>query len=109
MNDPFALLGVDETADDETVRTAYLQQVRACPPDRHPERFQAIRTAYEAIADGRDRMAARLFHAPRPDLSALLSASLQAGPSRPPPLQQLQTLLSETARACRWPVGQGGN
>ena len=107
MNDPFALLGVDEAADDETVRTAYLQQVRACPPDRDPERFQAIRSAYEGIADARDRLAVRLFHAPDPDLPTLLAPSLQGGPPVPPTMQTLQALFSASVQAFRWPTGQG--
>ena len=37
--DPFAVLGIEETADDEAVRAAYVQALRASPPDRDPERL----------------------------------------------------------------------
>ena len=70
---PFALLGVDETGDDEAVRAAYLAAVRRCPPDRDPEAFQRIRDAYEAIRDGERRLDFRLFG--------------------PPPLERLEELL----------------
>jgi hypothetical protein len=60
--DPFAELGVDENADDETIKRCYLALVRVCPPDREPERFQALRKAYEAISGRRERMAQKLLH-----------------------------------------------
>ena len=34
MTDPYRLLGVPETADDEAIRAAYLAAIRACPPER---------------------------------------------------------------------------
>ncbi len=44
---PFAVLGIEETADDEQVRAAYLAAVRRSPPDRDPEGFRRVREAYE--------------------------------------------------------------
>ena len=70
---PFAILGLDETADDEAVRAAYLAAVRRSPPDRDPDAFQRIRDAYEAIRDRERRLAFRLFG--------------------PPPLERLEDLL----------------
>ena len=61
---PFAILGVDETADDAAVRAAYLAAVRRSPPDRDPEGFQRVRDAYEAIRDAERRLAFRLFGPP---------------------------------------------
>lgn len=106
MKDPFALLGVDEEADDDVVRTAYLRQVRTCPPDRDPERFQEIHQAYESIENIRSRLSVRLFHAPRPDLLALMAPVLQDGSSIPPDAQSIRALLSESVRAFRWPLVQ---
>lgn len=60
--DPFAALGVAEEADDAAIRQRYLALVRAYPPDRAPERFQAYRQAFEAIRDARARAATRLLH-----------------------------------------------
>ena len=62
--DPFAVLGLDDTADDETIRTAYLQALRASPPDRDPEGFRRIRDAYEQLRDSERRLASRLFGPP---------------------------------------------
>lgn len=61
---PFTVLGVEETADDEAVRAAYLAAVRKSPPDRDPEGFRRIREAYEALRDNEHRMALRLFGPP---------------------------------------------
>ena len=62
--DPFAVLGIEETADDEAVRAAYVQALRASPPDRDPEGFRRIREAYEALRDTESRLALRLFGPP---------------------------------------------
>ena len=104
MKDPFIVLNIDEEADDEAVRTAYLQQVRACPPERDPERFQAIRQAYETIADRRARMGVRLFFVPEPDLPALLAPLLGGGSPIPPSEQNIRALLSASLRSVQWPL-----
>jgi curved DNA-binding protein CbpA len=72
---PFAVLDLEETADDEAVRAAYLRGVRKSPPDRDPEGFRRVRNAYEAIRDKERRLALRLFG--------------------PPPLERLEELLDE--------------
>ena len=66
MKNPFILLGVPETADDEAIKKAYLQQVRQHPPEREPEQFQAIRLAFEAIKTRQDRLRYRLVPAGDP-------------------------------------------
>lgn len=72
---PFAVLGIDETADDEVVRAAYIVGIRRCPPDRDPEGFRRIREAYEAVRDAERRLALRLFGPPPLDrLEAVLEA-----------------------------------
>ncbi len=73
--DPFAVLGLEETAAAEAVRTAYMQALRASPPDRDPEGFRRIREAYEALRDTESRLALRLFGLPPlADLGELLDA-----------------------------------
>jgi curved DNA-binding protein CbpA len=62
--DPFAVLGLEETADDEAVRAAYVQALRTSPPDRDPEGLRRIRAAYEALRDTESRLALRLFGPP---------------------------------------------
>lgn len=72
---PFAILGLDDTANDEAVRAAYLAAVRRSPPDRDPEGFRRIRAAYEALRDAESRLALRLFGpAPLEHLEDLLDA-----------------------------------
>lgn len=70
-DDPFAELGVDENADDEAIKRRYLALVRAYPPDREAERFQAFRRAYEAISGQRQRMERKLLHGSGAALSRL--------------------------------------
>jgi DnaJ-class molecular chaperone len=70
--DPFAVLGLDETATDDAIREAYIAAIRASPPDRDPQGFRRIREAYEHLRDPERRVALRLFGpAPLPDLMAL--------------------------------------
>jgi len=61
MNDPFFVLGVSESADDDEVKRRYLALVRAFPPERDPERFQAIRAAFEVLRTARGRLEQRLL------------------------------------------------
>ena len=72
MTDPYRLLGVPESADDETIRAAYLAAIRACPPERDRQRFEQVRAAYEAIASPRQRLAHTLFDTTAPTLHELL-------------------------------------
>jgi len=77
-DDPFAELGVDENADDEAIKRRYLALVRAYPPDRDPERFQAQRMAYDAISGRRERMARKLLQTNGAALARLKSHCLAA-------------------------------
>jgi len=82
MTDPYRQLGVPETADDDTIRAAYLAAIRACPPERDRQRFEQVRAAYEAIASEPRRQAHALFDTSLPtahDLLESLSAGWQAG------------------------------
>ncbi|MBI3326336.1 MAG: J domain-containing protein [Nitrospinae bacterium] len=83
---PFTVLGLEETADDEAVRTAYLAALRKSPPDRDPEGFRRIREAYETLRDNERRLALRLFG--------------------PPPLTNLEELLDAFPTQRRY-VGPG--
>ena len=64
MLNPFTILNIEENADDEAVRAAYVRAIRQSPPDRDPEGFCRIRDAYEAIRDTEKRLAFRLFGPP---------------------------------------------
>jgi curved DNA-binding protein CbpA len=83
---PFEVLGIDPTADDEAVRAAYLAAVRRSPPDRDPEGFRRVREAYDAVRDEERRLALLLF-----------------GPA---PLEHLESLVDEVPDERRF-VGPG--
>jgi len=59
--DPFLVLDLPEDADDAAIRGAYLDLVRRHPPESHPQQFQAIADAYQAIKDPVDRARRLLF------------------------------------------------
>jgi curved DNA-binding protein CbpA len=61
MNDPYQILGISADADDETIRRRYLELVRQFTPEHSPERFAAIRAAYESTRDLNTRVRYRLF------------------------------------------------
>jgi DnaJ-class molecular chaperone len=63
MADPYAVLGLPPDCDDAAVRRRYLELVRQFTPENHPERFAAVRAAYDALRDGDARLRRRLFEA----------------------------------------------
>jgi curved DNA-binding protein CbpA len=65
MDDPHVLLGLAADADDETIRRRYLELVRRFSPEHHPEKFAAIRAAYERLRDRNARVRYRLLEAGR--------------------------------------------
>jgi curved DNA-binding protein CbpA len=77
--DPYETLGLTRQADAAAVRRRYLELVRQHPPDRSPERFAAIRAAYEQLQDPIELMHKRLFDvSPEESLNDIL-ADLRAG------------------------------
>lgn len=93
MTDPYRILGVPVTADDDAIRAAYLAAIRGCPPERDRLRFERVRSAYESIATARARLAQALFDHAAPTVADVLdcmSAHLQ--PQRPPEWR-LRTVL----------------
>ena len=63
MSDPYETLGIAADADDEAIRKRYLELVRQFTPEHSPEKFSAIRAAYESTRDLNTRMQHRLFEA----------------------------------------------
>ena len=61
MTDSYQVLGLSTDSDDETIRRRYLELVRQFPPEHHPEKFAAIRAAYERLKDSTTRLRRRLF------------------------------------------------
>ncbi len=54
-NNPFLILGVSPMANDETIRSAYLEKLRQFPPEKESERFKEISDAFERIGHYRKR------------------------------------------------------
>ena len=67
MTDPYDTLGLAADADDDAIRRRYLELVRQFPPEQAPERFAAVRAAYEQLHDRDTRLRYRLFEAGRSD------------------------------------------
>jgi len=97
MIDPYEVLGVSTDADEAEIRRRYLELVRQFPPDQAPERFAAIRGAYEEVRDPARRLQAQLFETSTTDsldaIAADLRARLTAGRL---PLEFLLSLADQT-------------
>ena len=93
MTDPYRVLGVAGTADDEAIRAAYLAAIRACPPERDRLRFERVRAAYESIATERDRWAHALFNVAAPTVPEVLEILSGDMPPGCPDKQRLYRLL----------------
>lgn len=63
MDDPYKVLDLPPDSDDEAIRRRYLELVRQFPPEHAPERFAAVRSAYESLRDLDTRLRYRLFEA----------------------------------------------
>ncbi len=86
LADPYAVLEVERSATAAEVRLAYLQQVRAHPPERDPEGFKRVREAYDVLRSPRQRAEIALLELG--DLPAALDlAALREAPPPPPPDQ----------------------
>ena len=101
MLHPFAVLGAAETADDDAIKKAYLRQVREYPPERDPDRFQAIRAAFDAIKTRPDRLRYRLFGQDTPDVTGLAASALQSGSRRRLSETQLRQWLNSRLNASK--------
>jgi len=77
MTSPYQILGVAEQASDAEIKLAYLEQIKACPPDRDQNRFQQIQTAYESIRDLDSRLQHALFTLPEANFNALLDRAFK--------------------------------
>ena len=67
MPDPYTILELEADVEDETIRRRYLELARQFPPEHHPERFAAIRAAYEQVKDLDSRVRYHLFEAGKDD------------------------------------------
>src|SRR5438128_668213 len=94
MTDPYAVLGLSDDSDDAAIRRRYLELVRQFSPERHPERFAAVRDAYESLRDIDTRVRHRLFEAGQSEsVDALIEEIACQSPRRRLSLQTLLTVL----------------
>jgi curved DNA-binding protein CbpA len=110
MSDPFYVLGVNEDADDEEVKRRYLVLVRTFSPERAPERFQEIRTAFESLRTPRGRLEQRVLRTGGGALRRLKQSCLAAatpGATGRVSRAVVSALLLEGATACTDPAGDG--
>src|SRR6516162_2548324 len=97
MTDPYQILELPPDSDDEAIRRRYLELVRRFSPERYPEKFAAIRTAYESLRDLNTRLRYRLFEAGKNETVDALIEEITCGkPRRRIPLE---TLLATVKRA----------
>ena len=61
MQTPYEILGVKPEADDAEIRARYLDLIKQYTPEHHPQKFAAIRDAYEKLKDLNARVLQRLF------------------------------------------------
>jgi DnaJ-class molecular chaperone len=92
MHDPYQVLGLPPDSDDEAIRRRYLELVRRWSPEHHPEKFAAVRAAYEQLRDLDARLRRRLFDVGKKEsLDALLEEIECRSPRRRASLKQLLT------------------
>jgi curved DNA-binding protein CbpA len=93
MSDPYAILGLPADSEDETIRRRYLELVRQFSPERQPERFAAVRQAYESLRDLNTRLRHRLFEAGKQEtVEALIEELVCRSKRRRVPLHELLSL-----------------
>ena len=94
MSDPYEVLGLSADCDDDTIRRRYLELVRQFPPERSPEKFAAIRQAYESTRDLNTRLRYRAFEAGKKEtVEALIQELACRSPRRRVPLETLLKTL----------------
>ena len=97
MSDPYLTLGVTAKATDADIEAAYRAGVKRHPPERDPQRFEALRSAYEALRTRRDRLGYELFDTSPPTVGDILDKAAPTGkPRRPDPAQFAALLRGES-------------
>lgn len=96
MTDPYAVLGLPANADDDTIRRRYLELVKQFSPEHHPDKFAAIRRAYESLRDLETRLRYRLFEAGKSDSIDAILEDLACRMTRR--RLSLQTLVSSVPK-----------
>jgi curved DNA-binding protein CbpA len=97
MTDPYQILELPPDSDDEAIRRRYLELVRRFSPERYPEKFAAIRAAYESLRDLDTRLRYRLFEAGKNETVDALIEEITCGkPRRRLPLETLMATVKRS-------------
>ena len=72
LEEAAGVLGVDLDADPQRLRDAYVQQIRAHPPESDPDAFERVRDAHAALSDAGRRASHLLMADPDRTLVSLL-------------------------------------
>jgi curved DNA-binding protein CbpA len=97
MADPYSVLGLPPDSDDETIRRRYLELVKQFSPEHHPDKFAAIRQAYENLRDLNTRLRYRLFESGKNEsVDAIIEEISCRSPRR---RVSLETLLAVTRKS----------
>ncbi len=90
MPDPYTVLDLPPEADDAAIRQRYLDLTRQYPPEQHPERFAAVRAAYEKMRTLEARAQYRLFESGNENtIEAIIEEAECTTPRPRPTLDQL--------------------
>ncbi len=93
MEDPYKVLGIGPDADPDQIRGRYLALVRQHPPERDPEKFAAVREAYDQLRDPVVNLERRLFSLDWAEtIETLLVAEGQQLSQKPIPTEVLLSL-----------------
>jgi len=96
MPDPYQVLGLPPDSGDDVIRRRYLELVRQFPPERNPERFAAVRQAYESLRDLDARLSYRLFEAGKNEsIEAIIEEIACRTTRRRLPLEALLKMLDQ--------------
>jgi len=96
MTDPYEVLNLPPNADDALIRQRYLELVRQYSPEHHPEKFAAIRAAYESLKDLTTRLKKRLFETgDKESVNALIEELACRNPRRRLSLDTLLTIVQK--------------
>jgi curved DNA-binding protein CbpA len=82
VDDAYEVLGLPGDADDDAIRTRYLELVRQYSPEHHPERFAVVRAAYESLRDLDTRLRHQLFEAGKRDTVDAILGEVECRSSR---------------------------
>jgi curved DNA-binding protein CbpA len=96
MSNPYSVLGLPPDSPDEAIRRRYLELVRQFSPEHHPEKFAAIRAAYDSLRDLDTRLRHRLFESGRQESVEALVEEIACRSSRR--RLSLEALLSTLKR-----------